>query len=251
MTAAARVSARLTLAPLARAVLVVLAVLFPGARAGAESEPPRRPDPKAPAGAELAVPEGWQVLLDRPDDSMVVGAEPSADVFFVNMTPGWHATTGPAALFWHPGSTAEGLYRVELVVHLFDPKGGNEGYGLFVGGRQVEGGERAWDALLVRNSGEYRLLGTEGRFVEVLRDWTADPAILRFPPESAGNEEASVQNVLAVEVDLESVYFEINGARVAQLSREEINTDGVVGFRLGEGVNLHVSDLKVFKKTAP
>ncbi|MGB0346025.1 MAG: hypothetical protein ACPGGA_00995, partial [Balneolaceae bacterium] len=54
------------------------------------------PDPLVPQGTNLDVPEGWEILLDRPDVSVIIGSNPdSSDIYFVNMTPGWHITTGP------------------------------------------------------------------------------------------------------------------------------------------------------------
>ena len=57
-----------------------------------------------PAAAQddeaLAFPEGWEVRFDREGASM-------DDLYLVTMPPGYHVTTGPAMIAWHPDSVAE------------------------------------------------------------------------------------------------------------------------------------------------
>ena len=60
------------------------------------------PDAGVPQGENNDVPEGWNVRLDRPDASTVIGSSEDDDVYFVNMTPGWHVTTSKAGIFYHP-----------------------------------------------------------------------------------------------------------------------------------------------------
>ena len=58
----------------------------------------------------------------------------SGDIRFVNMTPGWHVTTGPRVILYHPAARAEGDFRATATMHLFAPGQRNEAYGLFVEG---------------------------------------------------------------------------------------------------------------------
>jgi hypothetical protein len=208
----------------------------------------QRPDPLTPDGENMQTPRSWVVRFDAPhghgdhaDHSPTVGADSTADVFFVNMTPGWHVTTGPAAIFYHPASTAEGAYRAETLIHLFDPEGRNEAYGLFFGGRDLDSDAISYDYFVLRNSGEFLVKRRTGAETTELIPWTAHDAIATFGPES----EWSVPNTLAVEAGAEEVVFFVNDAEVARLPRAEVQTDGVVGLRFNHHTNVHVETLAV------
>lgn len=223
-------------------LLAVSAVASPAFSQGA----PAPPDPEAPRGEDLTTPADWRIRLDKPDSEVVVGDDDSADIFFVSMVPGWHITTGPRAIFWHPGLAAEGTWRAESTIFFFDPGERNEAYGIFFGGQDLEGDAIAYDYFVLRNGaagsgGQYLIKRRRGTETEVIHDWTAHEAIATFGPES----EDSVKNVLAVEVGEESVRFSVNGTQVATVPRAEVSTDGHVGLRINHHVNVHVSDVSV------
>ena len=201
-----------------------------------------RPDPRAPQGENLQTPRAWRVRADPPHAAARVGAErDDVDIWFVNMTPGWHVTTGPAAILWHPASTANGAYRPSATIHLFDPGDSLEPYGLLFGGRSL--GEDASDyaALLLRNDGTFSVWRCRAGDCAPAVDWTPDEAIVRYTPGSG----SSVENVLAVEVREDELDLSVNGQRVARLPARDLPIEGIVGLRLGKDVNLHVSDLAV------
>ncbi len=133
--------------------LILLALLNSSLAA---ADTPARPDPENPVGENLQVPPDWSVRLDDPRAEAVIGADAeTADIFFVSMTPGWHVTTGPRAIFHHPGSSATGDYFAESKIHLFDPGERREAFGLFFGGRDLDGAARAYEYFVIRNSGEF------------------------------------------------------------------------------------------------
>lgn len=201
-----------------------------------------QPDPATPDGENLMVPESWQVRLDRPNPDVVIGADgESADIFFVNMTPGWHITTGPAAIFYHPELTAEGSYTMEATIHLFDPGERREAYGVFMGGQNLDGDEIVYDYFLLRNTGEFLLKRRSGSETSIIQDWTASDAVNTFGPDTG----SSVENHLRVDVHEETVTFSVNGTEVASTSRDQIMTDGIAGLRINHALNVHVSDVKV------
>ena len=43
----------------------------------------------------------------------------------------------------------------------------------------------------------------------------------------------------------------VNGAAVAKVPRADVRTEGRIGFRIGGGVNLHISSLDVTTRLAP
>lgn len=191
----------------------------------------------APAfGQDLQRPDGWHVRFDNADAS-------EADLeMFVAMPPGWHVTTGPAGIFWSPGNTASGDFRLEMEVFLFDPGARREAFGLFVGGKDLDGDAQEYSYFLLRNGGEYILKRRQGADAPTLRPWTRHEAILSYADRG---DDASVKNVLAVEAHGGEVAFMVNGTEVARMPRAEFGVDGIFGFRVNHGLNLHVSRLEV------
>lgn len=202
----------------------------------------QRPDPKQPENENLAVPASWTIRLDEPDTSAVIGADAdSADIFFVNMVPGWHITTGPAGIFYHPESTASGKYKASTKIHLFDPNGRNEAFGIFLGGQNLDHPDQSYIYFLLRNSGEYLIKKRDGNNTSILADWTNASSMITFDDAS----KSSVVNTLSVEVWDTELHFFVNGKQVHSLPKDELNTDGIVGLRINHALNIHVEDLKV------
>jgi hypothetical protein len=64
-------------------------------------------------------------------------------------------------------------------------------------------------------------------------------------PVAVPGEEATAKNLLAAVVGEESVVFRLNGETVATLPRADLAVEGVVGFRVGAGLNLHLTTLTI------
>lgn len=202
----------------------------------------RRPDPQQPVGPNLTVPLAWQVRLDRAVPNVVWSDDAEqADIWFVSMTPGWHITTKPAAIFWHPASTAEGRYRAEAGIYLFGTGEHHEGFGLFVGGKDLLRDDQAYLYFLLRGDGQFLVKRRVGSQTHTVQDWTAHAAIQPLVP---GSGDQSF-NRLAVEVGQADVAFFVNGTEVARHPRAGLPTDGLVGLRLNHHVNVHVSEFGV------
>lgn len=185
---------------------------------------------------DLQRPADWKVRFDR------AGSTEADLEMFVEMPPGWHITTGPAAIFWHPDVTAEGDFKVETEIFLFDPGRRREAFGLFFGGRDLEGEGQRYSYFLIRNGGEYIIKRREGTEAPTVRPWTAHPSILSFADRG---EDVSVRNVLTVACEGATCAFSVNGDEVTTVPRAELFTDGVVGLRVNHALNVHVSRLDV------
>lgn len=200
------------------------------------------PDPENPTNANLEVPAKWEVRLDNPTDNLVISSKPdSGDIYFVNMIPGWHITTGPRAIFWHPGSTTNGDYRAETSIHLFDPEGRNEAFGLFFGGQNLKADNYSYIYFLIRNSGEYLVKKRMGDETQVIKNWSQAPSMNRYTEDT----ESSVNNSLAVEVESNTISFYVNGELVHSMAKADWQTDGIVGLRINHRLNVHIEDLNV------
>ena len=200
-----------------------------------------RPDPSTPVGENFEVPLGWNVRLDKPDESVQVGSDKEGDVYFVSMTPGWHLTTRPRAIFYHPASTAEGSYRARAAIYLFPPGERNEGFGLFVGGQDLEADDQKYLYFLVRRSGEFLIKTRAGDETSVVHPWTASDAIIPYTDTTEG----TVHNVLEIQSTTDRLTFMVNSTEVASVPRADLPADGIVGLRVNHGLNLHIDDFSV------
>lgn len=181
-------------------------------------------------------PEGWEIRTDRP------GADAS-EIIFVDMPPGWHITTGPAAIFYHPDSVAAGEYSVEMEVFLFDPAGRREAFGFFVGGENLDGPDQRYLYFLIRDGGEFLVKERDGPGTSTLVNWTPHDAILGYEDREEG--AVTVRNVLGLQVRGDEMVFRVNGAKVATLPLRDRDVDGVAGLRVNHALNIHVSSLNI------
>ena len=183
--------------------------------------------PEAAAGQALTQPDGWQTRAER----------------FVAMPPGFHITTSPSVLFFHPDARAEGEFSVRSGGFLFRGDSPSS-YGLFIGGRELDGDAATWTSFEISGDGtwvvrtrEFRSLEQGAEIVDVLGP---EPGPVALP-----GEEMTAQNEMVIRAGAEEIAFELNDETVATLPRAELPVDGVVGFRVGAGLNLHLTTLTI------
>jgi hypothetical protein len=178
----------------------------------------------APAAAQdLRAPDGW---IARPER-------------FVEMPPGWHITSGRGVILYHPRATAAGSFQLGSEGYLFDPEGRDGRYGLILGGRDLDSDAQRYVAFEIGPHGDYAVRREAAYESTDLASGTNE-AILRWT-----GEEATVRNVLAVDAGASTVRFLVNERTVAELPRSEVDPDGIVGFRVDAGMNLHITTLDV------
>jgi len=194
--------------------------------------------------SKLTIPDTWKVRPDRGTATLVEealgGPSRSDSVYLVTMPPGWHITTGPALITWDPAWQAAGTYRVELEAFLF-PGERQEGYGLFLGGKDLEGPNQTYVYVLLRKNGQLLVKRRDGAETATLVDWMPHPAIV---PQTEG----TAKNVLAVDVGADSLRVSVNGEPVTAVARKGLPTDGQVGLRANHALNLHVTRVEVQEK---
>jgi hypothetical protein len=185
----------------------------------------------APAAlrAQNALPDGWQARLDREGGA----AAPT----FVKMGGGWHATTGPAAVFYDPKSVATGAYTVDATFTQTKAPMHPEAYGLVFGASKLDTPEQTYMYYVVRGDGQYLIKHRAGTAVHTIQDWTASPAIHKA--DAAGK----ATNALRVQVGADSVRFFANGTQVQALPK--MGTDGIVGLRINHQLDVHVDGPRV------
>jgi hypothetical protein len=200
-----------------------------------------------PLHAQMVPPPDWKWALDSP--AQLVNSQfnrevPDSEFRFVMMPPGYHITTGPAATLFHPVHRADGIFTLESEIFLF-PNSTDGEYGLFIGGTDLEADGRAYTAFVARRDGATAVLRRAGSTITPLVAWARHDSV------KAPNAEDAVKNVLRVAVERAAVVFTVNGAEVARVPRDSVATDGLFGFRVGQGVNLHVTTLDFTRRLAP
>lgn len=230
---------------LALMVVSLAACSTPEAEVMTVLEFPDRPDANSPANPTFQWPGSWEYRLDGDHANAVVTGDTltaDPDVYFTNMTPGWHVTMKSAAgIFWHPASTAEGDFTVSSNIFLFDPGTLNEGYGIIIGGSNLDMDDQKYLYFLARRSGEFLIKTRNGADTQVVVDWTANEAVAAWTEESSD----PIANEFSVQTEGNTISFSINGAVVHSQDKGDLSTDGIVGFRLNHATNVHISSLNV------
>ena len=194
------------------------------------------------ARAQSNTPPGWRTLIDR----SATTAEPASatESPFSPMPPGWHITTRPAALIFDPGIRASGVFTVESMQILF-PGATNAGYGVFLGGQNLESEQRKFIAFLLHRDGSVSIERHDGKQMTQL---VAPTRAASFKPAPAGE---TADNLLRVAAAPDSVRVSVNGTVAMTIPRAELSLDGHIGFRTGADLNLHVSTLDFTQRLAP
>jgi hypothetical protein len=200
-------------------------------------------DGSKPQGENLKVPNGWEWRFDKAGADVNVSSDSeSADVFFVNMTPGWHITTGPAGIYYHADNKAEGDFTLDSKIYLFDTKGRNrEAFGLFIGGQDLKSDDQSYIYFLLRNTGEFLIKKRSGSETSTIKGWTKTDAMTMFTEET----ESTAENDFQVKVAGDEIIFSLNGEVLSSMEKGDMNTDGHYGFRVNHSINLHISSLKL------
>ncbi|HEX2092670.1 MAG TPA: hypothetical protein VHG28_09725 [Longimicrobiaceae bacterium] len=185
-----------------------------------------------------SLPAGWHARPDRADASL-------ANVRFVPMGSGYHVTLGPAVILWRPEDAGTGEYSARATFTQTRAPTHPEAYGLFVGGKNLEG-EADYLYFLIRGDGKYLVKhrASDGDLHTVV-NWTEHAAVRKQ------DAEGKATNALTVEGGDFGVRFLVNGERVAEISRRDVpylNTDGIVGLRVNHNLDLHVAEFALERR---
>lgn len=196
------------------------------------------------AAQDFPPPPGWKWVTDTPAQ-IVSGLEPAdGQWLFGTMAPGWHITTRPGVILFEPTYSGRGRYVVESEMFLF-PGASQSGFGILVGGADLEGAGRRYVAFLIRRDGSAAIERYESGKPAALHSWARADGVA---PHPGGNGTA--RNVIRVEVEAASAAFLVNGKQVAETPRIGDALDGTIGLRIGPDVNIHVTNLDITHRLA-
>jgi hypothetical protein len=214
------------------ASVVVLALSFVAighAQRGRGGGPPPPPRPVAGHGVEVP---GWWARVDDPK-------EPTTGLKFTAMSGGLHATTGPNITFWDPQQTAEGDYTLKATFTVTKPPSHPVAYGLFIGGSNLEQDSQKYTYFVIREDGQFLVKKRDGaKTSNVGGDWAASPAVM-------GRTAGGQKNELSIQVAGGRVSFMANGKEVASHPATALDTNGIVGLRVGHGMDIQIDGFAV------
>ena len=177
----------------------------------------------------------------RPSYEVRLDSESSdADLFhLVEDDDGIRVQTGPAAIAYRADNVVRsGDFLIEATFVQYDaPVGYREAYGIFVGGRDLDGPDLEYTYLLVRPTGDYLIKRRIGEITETFVDWTTQDAVHRVVEE--GDEP---QNTLGIDVVDGEARFLVNGVAVHTLPTSRARPYGVAVVRVNHRLDVRVDD---------
>lgn len=219
--------------------LAVYATLLTcGAAAGLAAQA----DPDRPVAGGGTLPPGWQARTD--------GNRPLTNVKFDSMSVGHHVTLGPATIFWRDADNATGSYTAEAKFWQFPSdthRDHREGYGLFIGGSALPAAGQRYTYFLIRDDGMFLVKRRMGDSTwAVTNGWTASDAVLKRA--ASADTTKPLENTLTIRVTPTDATFLVNGKNVYTAKTSDVDSNGIVGFRVNHNLNVHLGALEITKK---
>lgn len=194
----------------------------------------------ADGGVKVA---GWEARLDRPNAKL-------ADLKFVSMGPGFHVTSGPAAIYWNPATATEKVgakgYTVKGSFTQTKAPTHPEAYGVFAMGSDLGGPNQNYLYLVIRGDGKYLINHRYHDQVHKLVDWTENAAVKK--QDASGK----ATNEVAINVGPQTVTFSVNGTQVHSMPSKDIvgpekaaSLDGIAGIRVNHNLDVHIASFSV------
>lgn len=182
------------------------------------------------------LPAGWSARADE--------SAGTANVRVVPMGKGIHVTLGPAIILYRASTAGAGPFHTLATFTQTKPTTHAEGYGLFYGGKGLDGAAESYTYFLIRQDGTYLVKRREGeKTTEITKGWVASPAVRKI--EGKG----SATNLLEIDAkrDPTKVVFLVNGQPVHTLDAKAADVNGIVGMRVNHNLDLHVDGFDVHR----
>lgn len=200
---------------------------------------PAQGDPDHPVSGGGTLPPDWHARTER--------NAPLDNVKFVAMDGGYHATLGPATIFWRDADTVSGNYHIVATFTQIKAPQHPEAYGLIMGGRNLADSAQSYTYFIIRTTADKaefsirRRTGYAARPTAVV-DWTANAAVK--PADAAGK----ATNELSVLVSGGKATFYVNGTEVHSANAADVDVNGIVAYRVNHNLDVHLSPLGIHKR---
>ena len=184
-------------------------------------------------------PAGWIVRSDGAPTGV-----PGDTVKLLHRGKGFYLTSGPSSIVWTPTNVARGKFVLEAV--LFSGRSGAtipDGFGVFLGGRNMQTPNAQYTEFLVKNDGQYAVFQHIGPKRVALVDWTTVAGISLH----TGRRDESVRNTFRVIVDDKNVQLVVNRTLATSFLRSAFQPDGEYGVRIGTRQQFQIEALGLEK----
>ncbi|MGB7220102.1 MAG: hypothetical protein WBD07_14995 [Vicinamibacterales bacterium] len=211
-------------------------LLAAGLAIGSCGGPGANVGPPAVASPDAHLPPGYALRLDRPnrDDTEFVAT---------SRDDGLEVQTGPAGIVYRPDQVVDAeQYAVHArLTEINAPVGHLEGFGLFIGGQDLQGAGQRYIYFLIRGDGRYLIKRRDGANTpEISNGWQPSKAV-RF----ATHQDGDMTNELAIAVDRGRLRFSCNGEQVADMPVGDLSVRGVAGVRVNHNLVVRIQDFRV------
>ncbi|HUR93972.1 MAG TPA: hypothetical protein VMY76_05285 [Gemmatimonadales bacterium] len=182
------------------------------------------------------IPAGWSV---RADDKAG-----TANVKVVPMGGGMHVTLGPAIILYREKAAGQGPFHTLATFTQTKKSTHAEGYGLFFGGKALDGAGQKYTYFLIRQDGTYLVKRRDGeKTTDVSKGWVASPAVKKL------DAKGTATNLLEVDAkrDPSKVVLMVNGQAVHTMDAKDADLSGVVGIRVNHNLDVHIEGFDVHR----
>lgn len=187
---------------------------------------------------------GWKGRVDRRPASQ---GRTIADSRFDREGDSFRINVGPAGNFWNDSHTASGNYEVKATFREHAMSEAHpHSYGIFIGGADLESDSETLLYCIAYGNGTYSVKTFHGENVITLVDRAESPALRKA---GSGGE---VVNEIGWRVEDGKASCVFNGTVARSFDRNEViaadkikSLDGVYGFRVGQNLDLTVSEIKL------
>lgn len=182
------------------------------------------------------VPAGWTVRTD--------GSAPTTNVKVVPMGGGIHVTLGPAIILYRAQHVGTGPFHTLATFTQTKPAAHPEAYGLFYGGKGLEGAGQQYTYFLIRQDGRYLVKRRDGeKTTDVTKGWVESSAVHKPDAKGPSTNKLEIDH----KSDPSKVVFLVNGEPVYTLDAKATSTDGAVGLRVNHNLDLHIDGFDVHR----
>jgi hypothetical protein len=166
------------------------------------------------------------------------------DAKFVTMGPGFHVTSGPAAIYWRDANATSGPFTASATFTQTKAPAHPEAYGIIFMGKSLEAADQSYAYFLVRGDGKVMVKHRAASEVHTILDWTDNASVHK---QDADGKATNTLTVDATNAD--SVRLMVNGAQVAALPMSHLgSTNGIVGLRVNHNLDVHIAGFSVTPK---
>ena len=170
--------------------------------------------------------------------SRLESGQPASPGQVTRTATGWKVATTASGFWWDPAMVGKKGFSVILNGDLSAKSPGNV-FGVFVGGRDLVGRRPSYVSFQIKADGTYRLEVWDQGENHNRIPWTQHRAIT----VAIGDEPTRYR--IRLDVHPLRLDFVVNDIKMHSINRSTVRAEGIVGLRLGAGLNMDIADFLI------